>query len=254
MKSNLNSKSLPVLAAGLGCAAALLRLGLYAFGTDEKGLLNNGHILSLLVWAVTAFAALFICLEVRKLGGSARYEDNFGPSAAAAMGTFALAGGIAVTVVSGWETWLRLEMIRNFLGLLSIPALLWVGLRRRRGRQSFFLFHALLCLYLTLHTVSHYQIWCSRPQLQDFLFPMAGSILLALFAYYQTAFDVAMGKRRMQLGVGLLGAFACIAAAAGGEDILLYTGGAVWMLTNLCSLTPVPTEKTEKKENGHEAA
>lgn len=249
MKSKFNSNCLPLMALALGGTAALLRLGLYTFGVDEKGLLNNGHILSLLVWAVTAISAVFFCLGAWKLGGSEHYEDNFGPSVPASLGCLALAAGIAVTVLTGWETWLRLELIRNILGLLCIPALLLTALHRMKGKQPFFLLPAVSCLYLTLHTISHYQAWCSRPQIQDFFFPMAGSILLTLFGYYQTAFTVGFGKRRMLLGTGLLGVFVCIAAAAGGEDLWLYLGGAVWMLTNLCHLTPVP-----KKDDDHAAA
>jgi len=59
-----------------------------------------------------------------------------------------------------------------------------------------------------------------------------------LFAYYQTAFDVGMGSRRMQLGTGLLAAFACFAAVPGSETVLLYLTGGIWTLTNLCVLTP----------------
>ena len=56
MNKNLNAKSLPVLTAGLGLLALLLRLGLYLLGTDEKGLLISGYPLDLLVWVVTAAA------------------------------------------------------------------------------------------------------------------------------------------------------------------------------------------------------
>jgi len=244
-----NHKYLPHALAGLGAAAALLRLALLRFGVDSKGLLIPGHILDILSWIVTAAAVILVVLSVRKLDGSAVYPDNFAPSSPAAIGCTALAGGIASMV--SLDAFMRLEVIRNYLGLLAIPALLWLGICRIQGKKPFFLFHAVVCLYLTLHIVSHYQAWCSRPLLQNYFFPMAGSIGLALFAYYQTAFAVEMGSRRMQLGVGLLGAFACLAAAAGGEDTGLYLSGAIWMLTNLCRLTPVP--KAEK-EDSHETA
>lgn len=259
MKTKLKIKFLPRLVAGLGIAAMLLRTALFLLGEDAKGLLIPGHPLALLVWAVTAAAVVVTALSVQKLDGSPKYADNFSSSTAAAIGAFVLAGGIAVSVISGWYTFLRLEMIRNVCGLLAIPALVWVGLCRREGKRPFFLFHALVCLYLTLFAVSHYQTWSSRPQLQDYFFTMAGSILLTLFAYYQTAFDVGTGKRRMQLATGLLAAFFCIAALAGGEDMPLYLSGAIWALTNLCSLFPVPRRRknpitTEGKDSSHEAA
>lgn len=259
MNCNPKTNSLPILTAGMGVIALILRLGLYLLGTDEKGLLIPGHPLDILVWVVTAAAAGLIIVSVWKRKGSQRYSDNFAPSAPAAIGAFALAGGIAVSVISGWSIWSRLELIRNICGLLAIPALIRVGLCRRQGKRPFFLLHAVICLALTLHAVSHYQVWSSRPQLQDYFFVMAASIALTLFAYYQTAFDVGMGRRRMQLGTGLMAAFFCIAALAGGEDILLYLGGAVWAVTNLCNLTPVkrrrPTPITENgKEDHHESA
>lgn len=252
MKIKLKSKTLPALTAGLGIITLILRLGLYLVGTDQKGLLIPGHPLSILSWVVTAAASVLIIGTVCRLDGSQRYSDNFEPSTAAAIGAFALAGGIAVSVISGWTTYLRLEQIRNLCGLLVIPALILAGLCRWQGKRPKFLLHGIVCLYLTLHTVSHYQIWCSRPQLQSYFFPMAASIGLTLFAYYQTAFDVGMGRRRMQLAAGLMAAFFCISAAAGLEDIPLYLGGAVWTLTNLCSLFPVPCCRPELPKEDHD--
>ena len=141
-----------------------------------------------------------------------------------------------------------LEQLRNLAALLAVPSLIWVGICRWRGKRPSFLFHAALCLYLTLYAVSHYQTWSSRPQLQDYLFAVAGAILLTLFAYYQTAFDVGLGKRRMQLGTGLMAAFFCIAAPAGGDDLVLYFSGAFWALTNLCRLVPVPRPRKHSAE------
>lgn len=243
-------KLLPLFCAGLGILTAALRLMQASFGTDQKGLLILWHPLDLLVWAVTAAAVILVVLTVRKLDGSNLYADNFGPATPAAIGCTALMGGIAAVVSVAPNIFIRLEMVRMYLGLLALPALLWVGVCRIRGKQPFFLFHGAVCLYLVIHTVSHYQGWCARPLLHSFFFPMAASICLTLFAYYQTAFDVELGNRRMLLGTGLLGSFLCLAAAAGGEDLMLYLGGAIWMLTNLCSLTPVPKKEVPapKKE------
>ena len=257
MKNNPN----PVLrlTAALGAAALVLRTILYLAGRDGKGLLIPGHPLNILIWAVTGAAVVLVSLAVRPLDGSRKYSDNFGPSSSAAMGCFAMAGGIALSILSGWQVWTRLELVRNLCGLASVPALVVLGLHRRKGKQPFFLFHGMVCLYLILYAVSHYQAWSSRPQLQDYFFCMVGSILLCLFAYQQTAFDVSLGKRRMQLFTGLLTGFFCLAALAGGEDLLLYLGGAVWALTGLCRLTPVPRRRrnpiTEgQQENSHEAS
>ena len=117
--------------------------------------------------------------------------------------------------------------------------------------------HGIVCLYLTLYSISHYQTWSSQPQMQDWFFSMAGIVCLVLFSYYQTAFPVGLGKRRLQLLVGLLGGFFCIGAIAGSEDTLMYLGGALWMLTNLCSLTPASRRRKNpitEKDIPHETA
>ena len=239
MKINLKQHMLPLMVAGLGFVTLLLRLGLYLWGSDEKGLLIPGHFLNILVWILTAGSAIAAIVQVLPLHGSQRYDDNFSASSAAAIGAFALSGGIAVSVIMGWNAVSRMDVMRNVLGLLAIPALIAAGFCRWQGRKPFFAFHAVVCLYLTMHTISHYQSWSSRPQMQDYFFCVLGSILLALFSYYQTAFDAGLGHRRMQLATGLLAAFFCIAALAQGDSFMLYSTGSIWALTNLCSLPPV---------------
>lgn len=254
MKTMSKFSLIPVITAGLGGLALVLRLALFTLGRDEKGLLISGHPLDILTWVVTAAAAALILASVPGQKGSNRYTDNFAPSTAAAIGCFALAGGILLSVLSGWALWPRLELLRNISGLLAIPALILLGLSRWQGKHPFFLLHTAVCLYLTLYAVSHYQVWSSRPQLQNYFFTMAAIVALILFAYYQTAFDAGMGNRRMQLAMGLACVFFCSAAIAGREDAALYLSGAVWALTNLCSLTPVrrrrpnPVTQTPKED------
>ena len=243
MYKKTNDKLFPLLTAGLGAAALVVRLALFLLGRDEKGLLIPGHPLDILSWIITDLAAVLAVIAALKLYGSRKYKNNFGPSTTAAVGCFALAGGIAAAVISGWNLLSRLDLIRSICGLLAIPALFLLGLHRKKGRRPVFLLHGMVCLYLILFAVSHYQLWSSRPQIHDWFFAMAGSLLLTLFAYQQTAFDVSMGSRRMQLATGLLAAYFCLAAMAGGDDIQLYLGGAVWALTNLCRLTPVPRRR-----------
>jgi len=122
-----NVKQLPLLCAGLGILTAVLRLMQASFGTDDKGLLILWHPLDLLVWAVTAAAVILVVLTVRKLDGSNLYADNFGPDAPAAIGCTALMGGIAAVVSVAPNSFIRLDVIRMYLGLLALLALLRVG-------------------------------------------------------------------------------------------------------------------------------
>lgn len=242
MKKKLKIK-LSILAGALGFATLLLRAALYLLATDSKGLLVQGHPLDILIWAVSAAAVVLTVVKVWPLDGSARYFHNFSASIPAAIGTFALAGGTAFTILSSRFSSLPLELLRTGCGLLVIPAMTWVGLCRWSGRRPAFLFHGVTCLYLMLYCVGQYQAWSSLPQIQNYFFCMAGSLLLTLFAYQQTAFDVGMGNRRAQLSTGLLAAFFCIAAIAGGDNPVLYLTGSIWALTNLCNPVPVPRRK-----------
>lgn len=248
MKNCLNNRTLPLVTILLGAVTLVLRTGLLLLGTDSKGLLVPGHPLDLLSWAVTFVTAAILAAGVRRLDGSDAYGDNFGPSPAAALGAFALAGSIAVTLACHFEILTRRDRLWNLLSLLAVAGLIAVGICRWKGRRPFFLCHGVACLYFLFYAVGHYQPWCSRPQLQTVFFSMVAVLLLALFAYYQTAFDVDLGKGRMQLLTGLLAGFFCIAAIPGGEDALLYLCGAVWSLTNLCS------RKSASEGDSHGAA
>lgn len=241
---NLSKSRLPVITAALGIAACILRFCLYRFGTDEKGLLIPGHPLSLALWGLTAAAAVFVLLQVWKQNGKYCRSGNFGGRNTAMAGCLVFAAGLLVTAVKNITAYTTLEFLRNVTGLLAVPALMAVAFCRKTGKWPFFGFHAIVCIALTLHTVSRYSGWSSRPQLQDSFFPMLGCLLLMLFSYYQTASDVLMGSRRMQLGTGLLAAFTCFAAIPGSDTALLYLTGGIWALTNLSA----PTPKTENKE------
>ena len=224
MKHSANACSAPLVTAGLGGIALVLRRCLYAFATDHKGLLIPLHPLEIALWLVSVAAALWVIASMKR--GAAV------PTAVSAMGCFAFAVGIGVTALLA-EGDSSLTTVARISALPVIPALAYIGLCRRAQKLPFFLGHALLCLHLTLYTVCRYQLWSSHPQLQDALFPMLGCIFLMLFSYYQTAQDVAMGKPKLLLASGLLAGFCCITAISGSIDSLLYGTGALWTLTNL---------------------
>lgn len=242
---------LPLTAAILGGAACILRSCMYLFGTDEKGLLISGHPLELCLLAVTAAAAALIVLQVRKQTGSCPgYADNFPASEVSAAGCLLFAAGICLSVLGNRVVFTTLERLRNLTGLLCIPALIFIAVCRWKGRRPGFGFHGLVCLHLVLYTTSFYSVWSRHPQLLDSFFPMMGCIFLALFSYYQTAFDVDMGSRRMQLATGMAAVFCCIAAMPRSDALPLYLTGALWALSNLCTLTPPdPAAADTEKED-----
>ena len=223
----------------LGFAAAFLRRALYIQATDIKGLLIRNHPLALILWALVGLAAAFVLLSVRKLGGSNGYEENFGK--ALPTGYLLLAAVIGITVLSGNTG--RMGMGLRSLGFLCIPALIWGGIDRYRGKMPCFLVHAVLCLFFLLYAVSRYQFWSGNPQMQDYIFELLALLALAMFSYHCAAFETGSGDRRMQLAAGLLSILFCGATLGRTDTTAFYAAAMIWAGTDLCRLTPPPEEK-----------
>ena len=137
----------------------------------------------------------------------------------------------------------RLLLLRRVLGAASAVGLIVAGRCRRAGKCPLFLTHLAVCAFFVVHMLGNYGIWCSNPQLQDYWLDLSASALMALFAFYEAAFDVGLGRRRMQLATGLMAAYLGCAALSGSGYLILYFGCAVWALTDLCSLTPKPKQE-----------
>ena len=200
MKKLLIPKNLPILAAGLGAVGLVLRWLLYAVTVDEKNLLPVSHPLKILLWLVTAGAVVLIVGTVWKLDGSNRYADNFFPSMTAAVGHFVAAAGILLTVLLNKPaTYGAITTAWKVLGILSAPALVLAGMSRMQGKRPMFLTHLVVCVFLMFHILGNCQSWSGNPQLQDYVFSLFGCVFLMLFAYYEAAFDVGSGTRRMEM-------------------------------------------------------
>lgn len=251
MKSSAKIKLLPALMAVMGICAMALRFWLYA-ATDAKGLLQPGHPAALILLLLSAVASLLAAAAAYTAGGSGRYSRNFPRSFPGASGCLIFAVGILVTVVMTREDTARMALVRNILGLLCVPALTAMGICRQRGKRPYFFFPAVVCLYVTVFTISHYQLWSSNPQLQDCIFSMAACLLLMVFAYCHTAFTVGMGSRKKLLFSGLAAVFCCFAAIAKNPDWLFFLTGGLWALSNLCALqlpreAPSPESEPQKE-------
>lgn len=229
-----NQPRLLIAALGLGAMAA--RWGIYQFAVDGKGLIVPFHPLAILLTVLTAAAMVVTALAVRKCGICKEYSANFPACWGAAAGSLIFAAGIALTVALNQNITTTVQLLGNLLGVLSVPALIVAAIFRSKGRKTPFFCHLAPCMFLGVYAVSCYPLWSSDPQLQDAFFPMAGLLLLLLFSYQRSAFDVDLGSRRVMLGAGLMAGFACLAAAPHCPDPLLYLTGTIWVLSNLCSL------------------
>lgn len=217
-------------ALGLGALLLALRFGLYAVAVDEKNLLESGHILSLLIWAVAGLSlalALFGGLTCRT-GGDAPTGTPI-----AALGDVIFALAIGITVFSLGTPFTLLEKARAVVGFLCIPCLGWAAFCRFKSKPVFFGCFALVCVFFSLYLVSFYRIWSGNPQLQDYAFRMLTCITAALFSYQCSALAVGIGSRKLWLFSGLLAACCGLAALCKADNGLLYGAAAMWALTSL---------------------
>ena len=239
MKNHLKTESLPCLILGLGGAGCAVRLCLYLFGTDEKGLLISWHPLALLLWLLTAAVAVLILWSAFRLP----VRPLTGPKGLAAVADLALAAGILAAFFFV-DAASPLEMVCKILGVAAEAAMVWSGLCHLRSREPSFLATGLASLFFALCMVNAYRFWSGEPQLQDVVFNAAGLMLLALAAYYQAARLAGMGNEKARRAAALGAAFVCLTASAHTENTLLYAAGGVWAAFSLYS--PELSAETEE--------
>ena len=228
----------------LAILAAFLRRGLYLHAVDARGLLISRLPLEIALWAVVLAGVAVIIGIVWKLDGSNAYEENFDASASAALGYFLLAYVIGMMVLlNNFQGTDQIARLQRILGAIAVPGLVWGGVRRLRGKMPFFGIHVALCLFLLLYLISWYQLWSGNPQLQDYVFDLLAAVALILFSYQCAAFEAGIGRRRMQLALGMLSVLLCGGALAGSENPGLYAAGLVWAAADLCILAPPPKKE-----------
>ena len=245
MKKKRNPQDFPLFTALAGIAGLTLRRQLYIWGPDDKGLLQTGHPLALVLWLVTAVVLAALAVKVWKSKGTNSYEANFAPSRAAAAGHILAGAGFALTALLN-EPLLRSALGSGWtvLGILSGPCLMLAGSARAGGKKPFFGLYMVPCLFFVVHIVSHYQSWSGDPQMQDYVFALLGAMALMFFGFYTAAMEAGCGSRRMRLGMGLAAIYLCLAEMAHSAYPQLYLAGMIWVMTDLHSLgAPETAEK-----------
>ncbi len=246
MKNIFSPKNLPwaVLAAsGIGL---LLRIWLLIAGTDEKGFLMSGHPADILLWILTAATIAMVLLCTRRLQQAAKYQFNFPQSMTGAIGCALGAAGIAIVSVAELLSYDdTLALVSAIMGLLGAGALGYLGYCRQKGLHPSVLCHTVISLFLMLRLINQYRHWSSDPQLQDYCFQLLATVCLMLAAYHRATFDANAGNRRPHAFFHLCAVYFCCLSLAGTDGIAFYLGTGIWMLTDLCSLIPMPEQPRE---------
>ena len=147
-------------------------------------------------------------------------------------------------------------MKKNTARGLIVLALLLCAVCRWRGAQPHFLFHGLVSIFWVLRLVSQYRVWSPMPQLQTYIFQLLASVFIMLSCYQRTAFDANQGSRRRHTITHLAATFFSCLSVIQCQDWFLYATCALWAITNLCRLIPLPGWKPHlpKKDEKYDPA
>ena len=243
MKSPLSPGVSKFLIPLMGLMGLGLRWVLVATGTDEKGLLVPGHPAWIALLALTAAAAAWVLLCIRRVHGSGSYRASFPNSVFPAAGCLAAAAGSAMTALTYWQTPPASQIYNPVTsaarlvggGVLTLVPLVFLALTvfRFLGRKPHFLFHALACISFLVQALTLYQHWSFDPQVTDYCFELFACLALALTAYRLAMFDLGKGSHRKLWLSGLAAVYLCCVSAGSGT---FYITGAVWALTSLSDL------------------
>lgn len=249
MKQYLKPANLPLLTVGAGVVGLLLRIWLLASGIDEKGLLQEGHPAEILLWLLSAAVIGLLFWQTQMLTSAPKYSFNYPASLPGAIGAVCGAAGFLVSsfraLAHGGDL---LLMIASVLGILSSAAIAFVGFCRYKGQPVSVIFHGLACIYLMLQLICLYRQWCADPQLQDYCFQLLAVVCLALSLFHRSGFDAGMGQRRPLALSHLAAVYFCLLAIPGSGNTLFFAGSSLWMLTDLCNLTPMVRRRRPRSE------
>lgn len=241
MKFSIKPENLKYLTLGAGGLGLVLRVVLYATGTDEKGLLVAGHWAGIAMWILTVLVAAALYLSTKPIQGPTQYRDAYPVSYPAGLGALGLSLGILITTISDLsDPPSTVDLIVWILGALSVVALAGICLCRLSGSRPSFLLHGVVCMYFAMRMVSRYQFWSSDPQIADYAFYLGAYVALMLTAYHQAAFDADMGSHRALWLGSLAAVYLCCLSLKGNTDTILLLTAGLWAFTNLPSLTVRP--------------
>ncbi len=231
---------LPLTALCGGAAGYALRRWLFS-AKDAEGLIARNHPASWLLLILCAGVLISFYLLTKNAGANGKYYDNFPTSYAGGLGAIAAAVGLFFIVLGSFiDRPDPITAISNTLGLLAVFSLGFTGYCRLAHRRPNFLFHTIICLYLALFQLSRYRSWISNPEMQEYAYELLATVCLMLAAYQRAAFDLNMGNRRAQQFWGLCAVFFSLICIAGTGSKLFYASFALWTVTNLSVLDPLP--------------
>lgn len=252
MKKIINSKTIPYIVIICSIVGLALRLWIMGDGMDAFGLYPSNPVGWALLWVLTGGLGAMILFACAPLKVAGSYEENYPRSLAGMLGS--LVAGVSVAIAGvvqlkgdGFNPLGFLELLVGLGGVAAGAVLILLGVLRLQGKKPNFILHAFLCLFFAVRVFHHSRLWSNEPQIGMVILPFLASLTLMLSCYQRACFDVGLGKRRHSLLWSLLGTYLCILAVLSFEEILVYGGCALWLMTDLCSLRPIRQKKVTQK-------
>ncbi len=247
MKNAFYYTILPVLSSGtLGLS---LRFSLQQTGFDEKGFLISGHPSWILLWILTALTLGFLLYATWKLKNGNEYHANFPASPVGGIGTALGAAGIGITsfieLAAGTQ---GIDTLCAIMGLASALILIFVAYCRWKGLHPTPLTHITVSLFFLLRLICFYRHWSADPRLLDYIFQLLATVFVMLATYQRAVFDANYGSRRAFAFYSLAAVYCCCLSLVSWQDVLLFLSLALWMLTDLCRLTPMESQPEPQEE------
>ncbi len=248
MNRYLKPEKLSVLIPAAGCIGLILQLCLMSTA-DEKGFVASGHICEILTEILTVGVVALLIWQTRDLVEAPKFQFNFPASLPGFAGTLVAALGICVDSLIALAINPDLfTVLTALVGLICAVCLVYLGLCRREGLRPSSYFYVLLCFYMALRLVSIYRHWSSDPQVEDYGYSLLATVCLMLAMYYRALFNAGMGKRRMYAIYNLAAVYFCCLSLTAFSQVPFYLGCGAWMLTDLCSLAPLPRDPRKPSE------
>lgn len=243
MKNPLKPKLIPVITLAAGAVGILLRLWLLSTGIDHKGLLDTAHPANALCFVLTGIflALLFAC--VYRIPNKP-YRGLFPASVPSAVGCWIAALGIGITILTEPVSAKDLLAVSSTVsGILSVFALVILGLRRLQGIRPTPVYHALLTLYLMLQLVCRYRLWSSETQFQVLFFRLLACVFLMLSTYYLATLDAGTINLKRYLFTRNSALFFCIIAARE-QSPVFFVSMVLWLALSSCNYSVFSRNET----------
>lgn len=255
-----------ILFYGATLAAGLGSLGLHRYMmktcVDHKGLLLDGNLPGMLLWAVGIAFLLILFFCLRTIGGDGSYTDNFPRSIFS--GSLMIAAGAVLFFSIGKIDLVAEAPMPAVTGLpllvqqATTAVMVWLpwaaavcmavpGIFRIPGKRPPALFCSIVCLFYTLMLVNNYRLWSADPRLYDYTYQLLAQILLMLCSFHRACCDAGIIQRRKLLASGLLAVVCSTAALSMDFQRGFFLASALWAAGSICDVAVLPPDPEDEE-------